>query len=181
MQVCNSLQADNHASTPPLSFLQAWCPSCRPTNSVKALKALSKHWSHYFRKKLKELFYQNTQYGKTKWLLNFISQCSNTIEERWKCPLYTHRQTVWVLSSERSLWSNVKNLSFSARKNKHQNLQNYHIYPHHYHYYQCQLFYLHLSNPISKLLQLRSDLKWILWFCTTDFRFSQAAWLSFAQ
>jgi len=38
-QVCTSLQTDNHASTPPLSFLQAGCPSCRPTNSVKALKA----------------------------------------------------------------------------------------------------------------------------------------------
>jgi len=32
------LQTDNHASTPPLSFLQAGCPSCRPTNGVKALK-----------------------------------------------------------------------------------------------------------------------------------------------
>ena len=40
MQVCTSLQIDNHASTPPLCFLQAGCPSCRPTNSVKALKAL---------------------------------------------------------------------------------------------------------------------------------------------
>jgi len=39
MQVCTSLQTDNHASTPPLNFLQAGCPSCRPTNSVKALKA----------------------------------------------------------------------------------------------------------------------------------------------
>jgi len=40
MQVCISLQTDNHASTPPLSFLlQAGCPSCRPDNSVKALKA----------------------------------------------------------------------------------------------------------------------------------------------
>ena len=39
MPVCISLQTDNHASTPPLSFLQAGCPSCRPTNSVKALKA----------------------------------------------------------------------------------------------------------------------------------------------
>jgi len=38
MQVCNSLQTDNHASTPPLTFLQAGCPSCHPTNSVKALK-----------------------------------------------------------------------------------------------------------------------------------------------
>jgi len=40
MQVCTSLQADNHANTSPLSFLQAGCPSCRPTNSVKALKAV---------------------------------------------------------------------------------------------------------------------------------------------
>jgi len=39
MQVCTSLQTDNDASTPPLSILQAGCPSCRPTNSVKALKA----------------------------------------------------------------------------------------------------------------------------------------------
>jgi len=39
MQVCTSLQTDNHTSTPPLSFLQAGCPSCRPTNSIKALKA----------------------------------------------------------------------------------------------------------------------------------------------
>ena len=42
MQVCTSLQTDNHASTPPLSFLQAGCPSCRPTNSVKALTAKHK-------------------------------------------------------------------------------------------------------------------------------------------
>ena len=41
MQVCTSLQTDNNASTSPLSFLQAGCPSCRPTNSVKALKAIN--------------------------------------------------------------------------------------------------------------------------------------------
>jgi len=40
MQVCTSLQTDNQASTLPLSFLQAGCPSCRPTNSVKALKEI---------------------------------------------------------------------------------------------------------------------------------------------
>ena len=39
MQVPSSLQTDNHASTPPLCFLQTGCPSCLPTNSVKALKA----------------------------------------------------------------------------------------------------------------------------------------------
>jgi len=36
MQVCTSLQADNHHTA---QFLQAGCPSCSPTNSVKALKA----------------------------------------------------------------------------------------------------------------------------------------------
>jgi len=39
MQVCTLLRTDNHTSTPPLCFLQAGCPSCHPTNSVKALKA----------------------------------------------------------------------------------------------------------------------------------------------
>jgi len=41
MQVCTSLQTDNHASNPPLNFLHARCPSCHPTNSVKALKGLN--------------------------------------------------------------------------------------------------------------------------------------------
>jgi len=39
IQIYTSLQTNNHASTPPLSFLQAGCLSCHPTNSVKALKA----------------------------------------------------------------------------------------------------------------------------------------------
>ena len=41
MQVCTSLQTDNHASTPPLSFLHAGCSSCRPANSVEALRAVA--------------------------------------------------------------------------------------------------------------------------------------------
>jgi len=46
MQVCISLQTDNHASTPQLKFfyrpdaLPAAQPFCGPTNSVKALKAI---------------------------------------------------------------------------------------------------------------------------------------------
>ena len=36
MQVCTSLQTDNQDNTLPLSFLQAGCPPCGPTNSVKA-------------------------------------------------------------------------------------------------------------------------------------------------
>jgi len=38
MQVRTLLQTDNHASAPPLNFLLARCPSCHPTNSVKAPK-----------------------------------------------------------------------------------------------------------------------------------------------
>ena len=33
MQDSTSLQSENDASTPPLSFLQAGCPSCHPTVS----------------------------------------------------------------------------------------------------------------------------------------------------
>jgi len=40
MQVRTLFQTDNHASTTLLSFLQAGCPSCHPTNSIKALKAI---------------------------------------------------------------------------------------------------------------------------------------------
>jgi len=42
-QLGHMLQTDNHASTPPVSFLQAGCPSCHPTNSVKALMGLNKN------------------------------------------------------------------------------------------------------------------------------------------
>jgi len=38
MQICTSPQTVNHACTSPLSFLQAGCPSCHPTNSIKVLK-----------------------------------------------------------------------------------------------------------------------------------------------
>ena len=40
-------QTDNHASTLPLSFLQAGCPSYRTTNSVKALKPCKIHSVHF--------------------------------------------------------------------------------------------------------------------------------------
>ena len=42
MQVCTSLQTDNHTNTSPHSFLQARCPSCRPTNSAQP--TASEHW-----------------------------------------------------------------------------------------------------------------------------------------
>jgi len=52
MPICTSPLTDNYASSPPLNFLQARCPSCCPTNRVKALKAniLSK-CQHYVKPK----------------------------------------------------------------------------------------------------------------------------------
>ena len=41
---------DNHANILPLSFLQAGCPSCRPTNDVKALKAHKLRHIHIFKR-----------------------------------------------------------------------------------------------------------------------------------
>jgi len=52
MQVCTSLQTDNHASTPPLSFLQAGCPSCHPINSVKALNTCFSYPKMFISEKL---------------------------------------------------------------------------------------------------------------------------------
>ena len=60
MQVCTSLHTDNHASTPPLSFFTGRIsPSCRPTNSVKALKAKSSGHVH-------DCAIRNTDSGVTK-------------------------------------------------------------------------------------------------------------------
>jgi len=47
MQICTSPHTDNHASIPPLSFLQAGCPSCHPANSVKALKVAWTNYHHH--------------------------------------------------------------------------------------------------------------------------------------
>jgi len=48
MQICTSLQTNNHASTPSFSFLQAGCPSCHPTNSVKAPKTSKQNNQQFF-------------------------------------------------------------------------------------------------------------------------------------
>jgi len=58
MQVCTLLQTDNHISTPPLSFSQAGCPSCRPTNSIKALEA---HLTRVHQQKLILLIKKSTK------------------------------------------------------------------------------------------------------------------------
>jgi len=42
MQVCTSLQTDNHDSTPPLSFLQAGCPSKQQRQSTEGTQCALK-------------------------------------------------------------------------------------------------------------------------------------------
>ena len=82
MQVCISLQTDNHASTPPLKFfLQAGCPSCHPTNSVKALKAYFTQISHIlFGDWLRWLLLRcdkASESGKNQWMKNGQSPVSH--------------------------------------------------------------------------------------------------------
>jgi len=40
MQVCTSLQTDNHASTPPLSFFTGWKPFLPPNNQHQSTEAV---------------------------------------------------------------------------------------------------------------------------------------------
>jgi len=47
--ICKSAPCSRQITTPAphhSSFLQAGCPSCRPTNTVKALKATKKNYTH---------------------------------------------------------------------------------------------------------------------------------------
>ena len=69
MQVCISLQTDNHASTPSLCFLQAGCPSCRPTNSVKALKA---QWIYAVKRKRNTSSQVLRKNNWSKWLISYF-------------------------------------------------------------------------------------------------------------
>jgi len=96
MQVCTSLQRDNYTSTPPLSFLQAGCPSCRPTNSVhccccypQSIGAHSHntddysnknmHWRHRS-KHVMAIQIDN----KVKHPLTFVVACSNALQCAWR-------------------------------------------------------------------------------------------------
>jgi len=83
MQVCTSLQTDNHASTPPLSFLQAGCPSCRPTNGIKALKA---NYVYVFC--CKNVFDEQTNWEEKREFTRLQSSCIAS----YYCKLYLMRK-----------------------------------------------------------------------------------------
>ena len=66
MQVCTSLQTHNQCQNPTTQFfLQARCPSCHPTNSVKALKAAT-----WLRKKTVNIW---ALYSQPHWYFNFCT------------------------------------------------------------------------------------------------------------
>ena len=76
MQVCTSLQTDNHASTSPLSFLQSGCPSCHPTNSVKALKWVS--WVSWYQKGKSNLDFTEAKDSEWQWhQLGHVQVCTS--------------------------------------------------------------------------------------------------------
>ena len=95
MQACTSLQTVNHASTPPLSFLQAGCPSCCPTNSVKALKAKAlkaNKWTYSSQYSACLPGWNNYNYIRiiTTWHYKYlhcrnVKWCSNSIYRQYDC------------------------------------------------------------------------------------------------
>jgi len=90
MQVCTSLQRDSHASTPTTQFLQAGCSSCRPTNSVKALKALGSSTSTH------KLHILNV-------LISFTLHIWHKIKQR-KCHLHSWNKTLMPLPNYTAWW-----------------------------------------------------------------------------
>jgi len=70
MQVCTLLQTDNHTSTPPLCFLQARCPSCHPTNSVKALKVYSMERNFNWVFTEHQILHNTAQFRKVSLIIN---------------------------------------------------------------------------------------------------------------
>jgi len=128
MQVCTSLQTDNHASTSPLSFLQAGCLSCRPTNSVKALKAnqsteginenteikmqvvTNGNQSTCNGRRIMAVYYKSTNCNTISWSLwfvldsmsNLFLQCFDTVGwTSWRA------SGLWKLSDEVLVWLSV--------------------------------------------------------------------------
>jgi len=107
MQVCTSLQTDNHANTLPLSFLQARCPSCHPTNSVKALKGISIYHIDATSQNLVKMF---LEFLKIKIRLQFLCSCLSrqfTVTDSQCHPDKTRRISLAyaVMMSLKQMWS----------------------------------------------------------------------------
>ena len=91
MQICTSPQTHNDASIPPLSFLQAGCPSGHPTGSVKALKAVLLPKSV-----LLPVINNCTLHFSFCWYWNLVSYTIYTLHAEWankNCVLLQHWHT----------------------------------------------------------------------------------------
>jgi len=78
---------DNHANIPPLSFLQAGCPSCHPTNSVKALK--ENHTTGSRNIKLEVVF-------KVQKMARYASFCLKMDPFKGEVPIFARLWPVWL-------------------------------------------------------------------------------------
>ena len=105
LHICISLQTNNHAGTPPLSFLLAGCPSCHPTNSVKALNA-SNHF--YFLVFLFYTFQLLVPCGRLSW---FMSAFERTLKHH----LVSYRNSPYLDTAVTATWP-----GFSAQPPHHE-------------------------------------------------------------
>jgi len=95
--ICKSAPRSRHitnARTPPLSFLQARCAPCHPTNSVKALKAATT----WLRKKTVNIW---ALYSQPHWYFNFC-----TTGHKSACSVHNSIPLLWRLTAltNASLW-----------------------------------------------------------------------------
>ena len=103
MQVCTSLQTDNHASTPPLCFLQAGCPSCRPTNNVKALKAKEHNRKTVTKFQSESHYITLVVFSRAKYSRNKFFSCQNYRNFSLQIAIINARyKTSWTISADLS-------------------------------------------------------------------------------
>jgi len=104
--IYTSLQRDNHASTSPLKSLQAKCPSCHPTNSVKALKA-------FWKEKIWGGGRRMVQYGlpvTPSTALQHWRELSS-LTQPWKINFLHHFLIQQMISEVRKCWTPLQQLS----------------------------------------------------------------------
>ena len=113
--MCKSAHRSRQITTPAPQhsvFLQAGCPSCRPTNSVKALKAqlftnLERKWPWEQKLRLTALCNKRHTWRKPKKHTSNVRRCSASDSKRfvwWSFPPTTSRCSKDSLSAHFSCW-----------------------------------------------------------------------------
>ena len=86
MQVCTALQADNHASTPPLKFFTGWMPFLPPNQQRQSTEG-------YHASRIKE---QIITKFVTYWKVNYCCVCSYTENLNYVKHREQHREYLWL-------------------------------------------------------------------------------------